>query len=229
MLYCKTSEDTRVFIGDYDKTVHGCAFCPCCDSAMCAKKGVFKAHHFAHNSRKACEHWTEPMTQWHYNWQLLAPPECREVRLSKAGKLHIADIQLSNGHVIEIQHSPISTAEVLKREQFYDDMSWIVDGLQSTYAVGTYSVNSSTCLIMQGCKGWWLRARKPVIVDTQFGLVRLTYSLHKDYWLADCVLDRNNSYEWLSQVHCLRYPSVDLPIHNLECRFRSLPCHRTWT
>lgn len=41
---------------------------------------------------------------------------------------HIADIKLTNGKVIEIQHSNLPVEVVQDREQFYDKMTWIFDG-----------------------------------------------------------------------------------------------------
>ena len=82
MLYAITGEE-RVFIGDYDKTKHGAPRCPCCETSLVVKRGTLVAHHFAHSTKQKCEHWTEPMTQWHADWQLRVPPEQREIRMTR--------------------------------------------------------------------------------------------------------------------------------------------------
>lgn len=110
-LYAQTSSG-RVYIDDFDKGVHNDPSCFTCDGRLVAKKGQLKTHHFAHRSKEECEAWNDSgMTEWHKNWQLLVPEECREVRMTRDGKTHIADIQLPTGEVVEIQHSPITVDE----------------------------------------------------------------------------------------------------------------------
>lgn len=163
---------------------------------MCVKRGTLKAHHFAHALKRTCEHWTEPMTEWHRNWQMLAPKECREIRLHRANKLHIADIQLPCGLVVEVQHSPISVSEVHRREDFYDNMVWIVDGtgtceLQTVYDAKVGVVNGKG-------KQWWWEAKKPVLVDTGSGLAVLSHKKIRHLWV--CVLLCNTT--WAPNIQC---------------------------
>ena len=58
------------------------------------------------------------MSEWHYNWQCLFPKECREVVVEKFGVKHRADV-LINGFVVEFQHSSITAAEIMERNNFY--------------------------------------------------------------------------------------------------------------
>ena len=97
--------------------------CPACNVPLIAKCGRIKIHHWAHENLDHCDHWYEPVTQWHLDWQNWVKPEFQEVYISP----HIADIQLPNKHVIEIQHSPISCEEAREREDFYCNMAWIFD------------------------------------------------------------------------------------------------------
>ena len=146
------------------------------------------------------------MTQWHADWQLRVPPQCREVRMTRDGetqalralarRANIADIQLAGGcTVVEIQHSHISTAEVERREAFYGDMVWVVDGREHVSFEGYYKGTNSHCVfLMSGGRGWWFgEARKPVFVDTSRGVVRLLRKTHTQkrttYWVGVEVRD----------------------------------------
>jgi competence protein CoiA len=62
---------------------------------------------------------------WHRRWKSVVVPECREVVIG--GSSHRADIHVANGLVIELQHSPISPAEIRERERFYGAMVWVFD------------------------------------------------------------------------------------------------------
>lgn len=203
MLYASTKTGSKVYIDDYNQKEHGPPFCSCCGGTLIVKRGDFKAHHFAHSRKDECDHWTENMTEWHKNWQLLAPPECREVCLHKNKEKHIADI-LIDDVVIEVQHSPITLTEVRRREQFYDKMIWIVDGRDTCELL---AVNENTALGIGKGKMWWWAATKPVLVDTYNGLVRIKrklgsqwvgYSMLNQKWHTD---DKVKSivYKWLGE------------------------------
>lgn len=102
------------------------AFCPGCQQQLMPKCGAVKIHHWAHTASD-CDAWTEPITQWHLEWQAYAAPECREVVMRKEEVHHRADIRTQAGVVVEIQHSTISQAEIKARERFYGDMCWVFD------------------------------------------------------------------------------------------------------
>lgn len=110
----------------------GAVACRACSGALVAKKGSLKVHHFAHKTM--CTAWassTEPMTAWHAGWQELCLPEYVEVPVDATVDGQpvrcIADVRSPSGTVIELQHSTISSTEMLKREEVHDDMIWIVD------------------------------------------------------------------------------------------------------
>jgi len=88
---------------------------------LIAKKGHLRIHHYAHKSNEVCDAWTDRnMTKWHQDWQMLAPEECREIRMEHDSEVQIADIRLLDVFmVVEVQHSPITLSEVLRREAFY--------------------------------------------------------------------------------------------------------------
>ena len=106
----------------------GKGICPNCRANVIAKCGELNIWHWAHENRSDCDSWSyEPMSQWHLRWQEKFSPNNREVFISRNGETHIADIVGKNGTIIEVQNSPISTADIENRELFYNDMCWIIN------------------------------------------------------------------------------------------------------
>ena len=106
-------------------------YCPVCSEKL-RIKAASSANirtHFAH-IRKCTDDYSPDMSEWHYNWQLMFPEECREIPLEKDGEKHRADI-LINNTVIEFQHSPIKSDEINRRNEFYTslgyNMVWVFD------------------------------------------------------------------------------------------------------
>jgi competence CoiA-like predicted nuclease len=60
----------------------------------------------------------------------LFPKEWQEIvhKDSATEEKHIADIKTDKGFVIEFQRSSIPPAEIKKRENFYKNMVWVIDG-----------------------------------------------------------------------------------------------------
>lgn len=102
-------------------------FCQCCDSKVISKCGRINIWHWAHEVDSDCPGSTEPMTQWHLEWQMLVSEENREVILEKDGKRMIADIRKRDGSYLEVQHSPISSQMIKNRCDFYEKVDWIFD------------------------------------------------------------------------------------------------------
>ncbi|RJP95322.1 MAG: hypothetical protein C4518_01385 [Desulfobacteraceae bacterium] len=101
------------------------AFCGLCGSPMLAKCGQIKIWHWAHESKKDCDLWYEPETEWHLSWKSQFSSECVEYNF----KGHRADVYNKNGVVIEFQNSSISAEEIKKREEFYGkNMIWVING-----------------------------------------------------------------------------------------------------
>ncbi len=102
--------------------------CPVCGDPTVAKCGNVRINHWAHLGKLACDPWWEE-TQWHRDWKALFPVECQEViQYDPSGEKHIADVKTGRGYVLEFQHSPLDPLERQKREAFYQQMIWIVDG-----------------------------------------------------------------------------------------------------
>ena len=104
--------------------------CSGCNREVTAKCGVYKIWHWAHLKSDSCDPWWESETQWHRDWKNRFPLECQEVPLRNpvSSELHIADVRIPNGLVIEFQRSTISPEEVQARELFYQKMVWVIDG-----------------------------------------------------------------------------------------------------
>ncbi|MBS1682154.1 MAG: hypothetical protein JST48_10605 [Bacteroidetes bacterium] len=110
--------------------IQGRGFCPSCEKETEAKCGAKKIHHWAHKSLNHCDNWWENETEWHRNWKSLFPKEWQEVVHFDeiTGEKHIADVKTDAGLVIELQNSPISSAELKSRESFYKNLIWVVNG-----------------------------------------------------------------------------------------------------
>lgn len=97
-------------------------FCPFCHQLMIQKRGEERLHHFAHMGEEGgngcTERWDYDKTEWHIEWQMRFPAECREKIVHVENQKHIADV-LINDLVIEFQHSPISISEFRERNDFY--------------------------------------------------------------------------------------------------------------
>ena len=104
--------------------------CSCCLEPVIAKCGTQKIWHWAHNSKTYCDNWWEPETEWHRIWKNNYPANWQELSLldERTGEKHIADVRTVHNLVVEFQHSPIDVEERTSREQFYENMIWVVDG-----------------------------------------------------------------------------------------------------
>lgn len=98
--------------------------CPLCSVEIIAKCGNIKVWHWAHKNLLECDHWWEPVSEWHLSWQNCVDEKFIEVPIGN----HRADIQLPNGMVIELQSSSLSEDEVSERECFYNNMIWVFNG-----------------------------------------------------------------------------------------------------
>lgn len=104
--------------------------CPGCSQAVTAVCGEQRIWHWRHRTKKTCDRWWEPETEWHRAWKSKFPAEWQEKFLPDAltGEKHIADIRTAHGLVVEFQHSHIDPQERGTREAFYKNMVWVVDG-----------------------------------------------------------------------------------------------------
>lgn len=103
--------------------------CQSCGGATIAKCGPIRAHHWAHRPGTSCSYASRPETDWHIQWKRNFPEEWLEVqRAASDGERCIADVLTPHGLTIEMQHSPINQDDRSRRERFWANMVWVVDG-----------------------------------------------------------------------------------------------------
>jgi competence CoiA-like predicted nuclease len=112
------------------------AKCPLCDEVLIGKCGEIYAWHWQHKKDRNCDPWKEHETEWHRKWKAEFPDDWQEVIVESEGERHFADIKTPEGLVIEFQNSSISSSTIRLRENFYDNMIWIVNA-------GTFKNNFS--------------------------------------------------------------------------------------
>ena len=105
------------------------AICPCCGEIVIPRCGKINIHHWAHKSKRNCDPWWENETEWHRQWKNNFPKECQEVIHydNVTGEKHVAEVKTQTGIVLEFQHSSIRHEEQYSREQFYENMIWVID------------------------------------------------------------------------------------------------------
>ena len=126
--------DNKISIKDFhlidDKNKRNYIQCICCNTKLIAKLGQIKMHHFAHENKIECDSFriNNTMTFWHQYWQSFVDTKYFEYVIIKDGVKHIADIYNPDKNlVIEIQHSNITPTKIKEREDFYDNMIWLID------------------------------------------------------------------------------------------------------
>jgi hypothetical protein len=78
------------------------ANCPGCGEPVTAKCGNVNIWHWSHKARSDCDEFSEPMTEWHADWQKRFPQEYREAVIAN----HRADIPVAEGPRCVRQHIP---------------------------------------------------------------------------------------------------------------------------
>lgn len=108
--------------------------CPTCGQVMIAKCGNTIIHHWSHKGKLECDPWWENETEWHRAWKNRFNNEWQEVTHTNPlnGEIHRADVKTPKQLVIEFQNSPIKHEERKSREDFYQNMVWVVNGTRRT-------------------------------------------------------------------------------------------------
>lgn len=135
--------------------------CPICDSIVNSKCGSLNIWHFAHINLEDCDSWSEGETEWHLWWKDQVEKEYREVKVG----IHRADIKLDNNLVIELQNSPISVDEIREREEFYNNMIWLVNCVDIADNFIFTEKGNYYNFRWKWFKRCWLYAKKPVYLD----------------------------------------------------------------
>jgi competence protein CoiA len=138
--------------------------CIHCGGEMVSKCGKVMIWHWAHKTTEMCDPWWENKSHWHRSWKNHFPEGQQEVAHvdPATGERHIADVKNLFGLVIEFQRSLMSEAERLSREDFYQDMIWVVDGTRGSldsryFMMGTAGPIQKKPLLYQ--IEWWGRSR----------------------------------------------------------------------
>jgi hypothetical protein len=104
--------------------------CPICRGEVILRQGNINITHFAHRSNECTDNWYYDMSEWHYSMQKRFPENQREVVVNYMRQTHRADV-LHGNQIIEFQHSPISTEELVERNNFYNEagysVAWVFD------------------------------------------------------------------------------------------------------
>ncbi len=153
------------------------ATCPICNAEVISKCGSIKVWHWSNISIEDCDFWSEGETKWHLSWKNEFPKEQQEVVITKyipsasgdssGEETHRADVKLPSGTIIELQNSPISSEEIKERENFYENMIWVINysnlwqGLTLKYHEGK---DYLTFRWKHPAKSWW-EAKKPIFLD----------------------------------------------------------------
>lgn len=161
------------------------AICPLCNEEVIAKCGEIKIWHWSHKADFECDTFSEPETEWHFNWKKKFPNENQEVRIEN----HRADIRSSQGVIIELQNSPISPEKIKEREEFYKDMIWMLNG--ETLAKGLCLRKKNNIITFRWKhppKSWWF-ANKPIYIhlsENDWYLDKYIFLIKKIYFDIPC-------------------------------------------
>jgi len=102
-------------------------YCPQCSNKVKAYCGEIYIHHWKHLFDLNCDKWKENETEWHRSWKNEFPEDWREIVIERGHEKHRADIKTSNGLVVEFQNSSISIAAIREREDYYQDIVWVIN------------------------------------------------------------------------------------------------------
>lgn len=91
--------------------------CLSCGGGMVAKCRTVKVWHWSLKGHPLCDPWWKSEAKWHRYWKNKFPLEWQEIAAfdPATGEKHIADIKTPYGLVVELQHSPITPAEIQAR------------------------------------------------------------------------------------------------------------------
>lgn len=143
-------------------------FCPVCAERLIARCGLLRIPHWSHLGIRDCDAWHEPETIWHLEWKRLFGKENCEI----VKPPHRADILGNFNVIIALQHSAISVEEIIRREQFYKKMIWIVDA--NRFAENLFFQKNSASRTDEKGKSTWSS-------DERFGW---SYSGHAQFLMS---------------------------------------------
>jgi hypothetical protein len=202
---------TQLHIDKYCKNIHqDKVICCACNNILIAKKGNINMHHYAHDKNTDCiiKRDNDCKTPWHILWQNIAKPEFLEKYMNNDGEIHIADVINEKNMVIEIQHSNLSQEEIEKREKFYDNMIWILDGTDivkiddkkdEEYVCVKYTTMFTTTnnyKVVKITKKFWSKITKKAYIDTGCGMLEIIKHIGNNFCICKYIeyIDFLNKY-----------------------------------
>lgn len=148
------------------------ALCPFCKTTVIACTGEIKNKYWRHEKnapRNCIAAKYENEGAWHSTWKRMFGAEFAEVYQTIGNQSRKADVKLTNGLVIEIQHSPIDTREIQARERFHKKMVWIFDAT-GPYAAGRIKFENDYFFWEQPRLSI-TKCNCPVFIEADFGVL----------------------------------------------------------
>jgi len=175
--------------------------CSLCGEKLIPKCGTIKIWHWSHKSLRDCDAWAEGETKWHLDWKNKFPVEMQEVIIGK----HRADVKTSKGIVIEFQNSSISSEDIVKREEFYGEMVWVLNGKKLCSGLDLRRKNNIiTFRWKHPPKSWW-NSKKPICIDLD-GLYEIRNENPDKYVLPEYVSETKSKLFFIKKIY-----------HNIPC------------
>lgn len=190
--------EIKLHINEYDRKTHkNKVKCNVCNNIIIGKKGGINAHHYAHiNTKCIINRDKDSKTKWHMMWQNIAKKQYLEKIINKEKKIHIADIINEDNVVIEVQHSNLSEEEIKERENFYDNMIWILDAsdfIKKDKKDNTdYLVLKSSCIfytnnnyyLVKFTNKFWCKMNKKKYVDMGDGMYEIIKYIGNNFYIC---------------------------------------------
>ena len=185
--------------------------CPSCQAPVIPHCGPLVSWHWAHRAND-CDPWSEPESNWHLAWKRAAVADRGarvEVPLTYRGASHRADIVLSSGIVIELQHGYLAADEIVRRERF-----WVGTGHK---LIWLYDANRFANHLHHGPRGfWWKHGARSMVTHT----CPVWWHVGEEVWRIRLnEVRRDTGRRILGRVTAVspvrdRFPSLDLRGHH---------------
>lgn len=131
--------------------------CPFCNEELISRCGEINIWHWSHKSIIDCDSWAYGETEWHLKWKSLVKPEFCEVGI----KNHRADIIGNDEKIIELQNSPITPKEIKEREEFYNNMIWLINVPRALEIIYNSFYISEKIILRKKDNYWTFRWKNP--------------------------------------------------------------------
>ena len=146
--------EQQIHVDDFIINSTGKPFCPK-GHELFLVNGLIRKPHFRH--KNSCDIGGKPMTYWHSEWQSYFPnTEVSFPRKLDQIKERIADVVLSDKHILEVQHSKYEREEIDNRKHDYElnniEILWLVHGDNS---IQVNELEYSNRIILEFTSDYW--------------------------------------------------------------------------